>query len=287
MNPREQIRFNGYPISANVSLLFTERPFLDRFRAAADAGFDRVEVWWPFSTPTPTADDLASLVGAIRDADVSLTGLNFWAGDMAAGDRGVASIPDRSDELVRNIPSVLSIAEQTGCRSFNLLYGKGAATSATRRAAARAIGAAADAVDAIGGTVLIEPLAASLNSGYILHTVDDAITLIDGELDSRPHVKVLFDTFHLGMNGVDIVEEFRAHHDRVGHVQFADAPGRGEPGTGGLPFDLFMTSVREVGYVGSIAAEYVPTGDTLESLGWADAATPDRGQTASTAREER
>jgi Hydroxypyruvate isomerase len=263
--------FCDHPVAANVSLLFSELPYADRFGAAAAAGFDRVETWWPFATPVPHDSDVDAFVAAIEHAGVQLTGLNFWAGDMPAGDRGVAAIPARAGELAANLPVVVDIARRTGCRAFNLLYGRlGDDVAAGHETAARSLAAAADAVDAVDGIVLVEPLAAAPNGTYPLHTVDDALAVIDGRLGGRTDVKVLFDLFHLGSNGVDIVADAHRHVDRIGHVQFADSPGRGEPGSGELPIREALIALRDAGYAGGIAAEYAPGRATGETLGWAD-----------------
>lgn len=264
------MRFHDYEVSANLSLLFPELPYLERFDAAGRAGFTLVESWWPFATPTPTDADLDALVAAIDAAGVTLTGLNFWAGDMPSGERGVACLPEREGELRVNVPVVVDIARRTGCRFFNLLYGciDPDAAAAGHAHATRMVTAAADAVREIGGTVLIEPLAAALNGTYPLHTVDDVFKVID-RVDAS-NVRLLFDLFHLASNGTDLPATASRVTDRIGHIQFADAPGRGEPGTGDIPIRETFAALRAAGYTGSVAAEYKPTSETANTLGWAD-----------------
>jgi len=265
------MNFHDYPVSANVSLLFADLPYLERFGAAAGEGFTMVESWWPFAVPAPPDDEIDALVAAIGEARVQLTGLNFWAGDMGAGERGVAGLPDREAELMANIPVVVDIAQRTGCRAFNLLYGRIDLDHRTEAddQAARMIAAAATAVAPIGGMVLIEPLAASINGTYPLHTLQDALAVIDGPLAGVANVGVLFDTFHLGSNGVDLPAAAAEFAGRIAHVQFADVEGRGEPGTGSAPLDETFETLRAHGYSGTVAAEYKPTRVTGETLGWA------------------
>jgi len=263
--------FHGFPVSANVSLLFSDVPYIERFGAAAAAGFDRVESWWPFATPSPAPDEVTRFVEAIEAAGVTLTGLNFWAGDMPGGDRGVAAVAGRAVELRENLPSLLAIARATECRSFNLLYGHvdDDPESARSRAAA-AIAAAADEISVIDGTILLEPLAQGLNGAYPLLTPEDVLEVIDGDLGGRDDVKLLFDVFHLASNGVDTPGAASRLVNRIGHVQFADAPGRGEPGSGVAMIDATMEALRGAGYSGTVAAEYKPTRPTAQTLDWGE-----------------
>lgn len=259
----------GYDVSANLSLLFTELPYLERFDAAAAAGFDEVESWWPFPVPDPSAREVDELLCAIDAAGVRLTGLNVFAGDMAAGERGIACLPGRAAELERTLPPLLRIAEETGCRGFNLLHGRLAddvERAAQEEHAVASYRLAAEAVSPIGGTVLVEPLARGLNGAYPLETAEDALTLI--ETVDRPELALLLDTFHLSMNGVDVPAAAAAHAGRIGHVQLADAPGRGEPGSGDLDLAAVGATLREAGYRGTVAAEYKPTEETALTLGW-------------------
>jgi len=256
-------------VSANVSLLFTEVPYEQRFRAAADAGFDAVESWWPFAEAHPGDARLDELVGLVREAGVRLTGLNFFAGDMPAGERGVACRPERAHELEANVEAVLRVASATGCRGFNLLYGQlreGETVATHRVAAVAAYRRAAEAVGEIGGTVLVEPLADGANGAYPLTTHHDALRLVD-EVGSA-HVRFLLDTFHLGSNGLDVPAVVVETRDAIGHVQLADAPGRGEPGSGTLDWDAIGDALRSTGYRGTVAAEYRPTAETRSTLSW-------------------
>ncbi|TCC19230.1 TIM barrel protein [Kribbella sindirgiensis] len=263
------MEYRGYELSANVSMLFTELPYPERFAAAARAGFRVVESWWPFAVPDPSTAEVDDFVRTVSAAGVSLGALNFYGGDIPAGERGVASHPDRQEQLTANVRALVGIAERTGCRLFNLLYGQldDRWTPEEQAAvASTAIRSAASAIAAVGGTVLLEPLTKGLNGRYPLLTADDVLRLLNGPLRDVENLSLLFDTFHLGSNGVDLIAT--ASTVPVAHVQLADSPGRGEPGSGALPIDATLDALTAAGYQGVVACEYKPTTDTLESLAW-------------------
>ncbi|TWD73123.1 hydroxypyruvate isomerase [Kribbella amoyensis] len=265
------MEYRGLTLSANVSMLFTELPYLDRYAAAARHGFTQVESWWPFPGPGATESEIDQLVATIEAAGVSLSALNFFGGDLAAGERGIASHPDRQHELASNVDAITRIAERTGCRLFNLLYGQlddRWSPAEQQECAVTAIRSAAEGVGAFGGTVLIEPLTEGLNGRYPLLTADDVLALLDGPLKNVDNLSLLFDTFHLGSNGVDLVPTATALARNLAHVQLADSPGRGEPGSGALPLDETLDALRDSGYRGVVACEYKPTTDTETSLTW-------------------
>ncbi len=268
------IAIDTSPWVANISILFQEFPLLERPAAAKFAGFSLVEAWWPFPTATPSDDDVDAFVSALEAAGVTLTGLNFYAGDMPGGDRGVASIPARHDELLSSFPALSTIAERTGVRAFNLLYGQtaeGVTDEDQLAAGIRSLIAASDLVEPWGGTVLLEPLASGLNGDYPLLTDADVIAVLDAANAAAGRTlrtALLFDLFHLGSNGVDLVDAARRLGATVGHVQVADSPGRGEPGSGSLPIRETLDALRTAGYTGPFAAEYKPTTETGRSLGW-------------------
>jgi hydroxypyruvate isomerase len=263
------MKWCGYDVSANLSLLFAERPYPERFRAAAESGFTSVESWWPFPTPDPSTTEIDALLRAIDDAGVRLTGMNVFAGDMPAGERGIACLPGRRAELERSLGPLLRIAEETGCRGFNLLHGRldpELDRAAQEEHAAASYRLAAEAASGIDGTILVEPLARGLNGAYPLETDEDALALIDRV--GHPSLALLLDTFHLGSNEVDVLGTIARHGARIGHVQLADAPGRGEPGSGELPLTGIGGALREAGYRGTVAAEYRPTRETALTLDW-------------------
>jgi hydroxypyruvate isomerase len=145
----------------NLSILFTELPLLERPAAAKQAGFDAVEFWWPWAVARPSDTEIDQFVAAITDAGVRLVGLNFFAGDMAGGDRGLVSWPARSAEFRDNIDVTIGVGERLGCRAFNALYGNRTDDSTPDEQdalAAENLALAARAAQRIGGTVLVEPV---------------------------------------------------------------------------------------------------------------------------------
>ncbi|HJQ06940.1 MAG TPA: TIM barrel protein [Nocardioides sp.] len=251
----------------NCSILFTELPLLERPAAAKAAGFDGIELWWPFAEAVPSDRDVDALVAAIEDAGVQLVGLNFAAGDMPAGDRGLVSWPERSAELRANIDVTVGIGERLGCRAFNALYGNrvdGVAAAAQDELAAENLAIAARAAARIGGTVLVEPVSGA--ERYPLLTAADALAVIDRA--GEPNIGLLADLYHLAVNGDDVDAVIAAHTHRVAHVQIADTPGRNEPGTGSLPLDRQLAALEAGGYAGWVGLEYKPATTTSDSFGW-------------------
>ncbi|NYJ01763.1 hydroxypyruvate isomerase [Nocardioides thalensis] len=255
----------------NCSILFTELPLLERPAAAAAAGFSAVEFWWPFDKAVPDGPAVDAFVSAVRDAGVALVGLNFAAGDMPGGDRGLVSWPDRSIEFRESVHVLVEIGEQLACTAFNALYGNrvdDALPVQQDELALTNLAFAAEAVASIGGTVLIEPISGSPR--YPLLMADDAVAVIDKvRADSgATNIALLADLYHLAVNGDDVDAAIAAHVGRVGHVQIADAPGRNEPGTGELPLERQLAALESGGYAGWVGLEYKPSTTTAASLDW-------------------
>lgn len=253
--------------TVNASILLTDRPLLERPAAVRDAGFDAVEFWWPWpQTATPSTDEVDAFIAAVQDAGVQLTGLNFFAGDMPAGERGIVNNPDRQDEFQANVALVVEIGQRLGCKHFNALYGlhtDGAAESLEADTARANLAHAAKAVDAFGGTVLLEPVSGA--ERYPLKTAADALAVI--EAVGAGNVRLLADFYHLAVNGDDVAAVIADHAQDFGHIQIADSPGRGAPGTGQLPLDSWIKAAQQGGYDGPIGLEYVATeGDPFSWL---------------------
>jgi hydroxypyruvate isomerase len=255
---------------ANCSLLFTEVPVARRPAAARAAGFEAIEFWWPFAGPVPADHEVDAFTSAVTDAGVRLVGLNFFAGDLAGPDSGLLSIPGRAAEFRDGVAVAAAIGERLDVQVFNALYGNrvaGVPPQEQDELALENLAFAAAAVGPRGATVLIEPLSGP--KPYPLRTAADAVAVLDrARAAGVPGVGLLFDLYHLATNGDDIDAALTAYADRIAHVQIADAPGRGEPGTGALDFDGFHAALRRIGYDGWVSLEYRPTTTTERGLGW-------------------
>lgn len=243
--------------TVNCSILLTDLPLLERPAAAHAAGFDGVEFWWPFPTSTPEPDEVDAFASAIADAGVQLTGLNFNAGDMPGGERGLVSWPERSAEFRANLDVVTAIGERTGCRGFNALYGNridGVDPAEQDELGAENLALAAQAVARIEGTVLVEPVSGT--PSYPLKTAADAVAAMDRA--GAGNLGLLFDVYHLATNGDDVDAARAAYAERIAHVQIADAPGRDQPGTGEAPIERWTQDLLAGGYTGWFGLEYKP-----------------------------
>lgn len=255
---------------ANLSLLFTEHRPLERPAAAKAAGFDEVEFWWPFGTSgRPSQGEVDAFVGAIEQAGVTLTAMNLFAGDMPAGERGVLSYPERTDEFRDSVDIAMAIGDRLGVRMFNAPYGhrrEGLEPERQDAIADESLAYAASAAAALDAVIMFEPV-----SGmplYPMKHASDALGIMDRVTANTgaTNLGFLLDQFHLAMNGGDPVQEAADHVARVHHVQIADTPGRGEPGSGGGDIKGMVDALRAGGYEGALALEYIPTTSTLESL---------------------
>ena len=263
----------GRPLrfDVNCSILFTELPLLERPAAARAAGFGAVELWWPFPVAVPSDGEVEALVRSVTDAGLRLVGLNFFAGDLAGGDRGLVSWPERAAEFRDNLEVTVGIGERLGCSAFNALYGNrvdGADPAAQDELATEHLAMAGRAAARVGGTVLIEPVSGALR--YPLRTAADAVAVIDrvAARTSVANLGLLCDLYHLKTNGDDLDRAIAAYSDRIAHVQVADVPGRHEPGTGTLDVRRHLGQLAAAGYAGWVGLEYQPSGASADSFGW-------------------
>jgi hydroxypyruvate isomerase len=250
--------------SVNCSILFTELPLLERPAAARAAGFDAVEFWWPFPVATPADDEVDRFVRSVEDAGVQLTGLNFAAGDMPGGDRGLVSWPGREAEFRASVDIATEIGSRLGTGVFNALYGNRIAGTDAKEQDELAAENLAYATGRVAGTVVLEPVSGM--DRYPLLTAADAIEVADRV--AVPDLKLLADLYHLTVNGDDVAAVIERYTPRIGHVQIADAPGRHEPGTGEIPFDRHLSALDSAGYTGWIGLEYQPSTTTDRAFDW-------------------
>jgi len=266
--PGDALRYD-----VNLSILFTELPLLERPAAAAAAGFTAIELWWPFAEPDPPARELDALRQAIVDSGTQLVGLNFDAGNMPAGDRGLLSRPSESHRFRTNIDVTVEFAASLGCTTLNALYGNtepGLSAGTQRELATENLVLAAKAADRVGATVVIEALNSIENPRYPITSSRQALELVDylRVVHQVPNVSFLADFYHLARMGESIQQLVERHTDRFGHVQIADVPGRGQPGTGELDWDAVLTTLAARGYQGHVGLEYKPVGPSAESFDW-------------------
>lgn len=262
--------------TVNLSILFTELPLLERPAAAAAAGFTAVELWWPWTdSPAPERSELDALGKAVRDAGVRLTGLNFYAGRLPGPDRGALSVPGEESERFRaNVGVAAAFAESLGCTALNALYGnraEGVDPAEQDALALENLALAAHAADRIGAVLLIEALNKPESPLYPLVSAPAAVGVADkvNAATGLDNARFLMDLYHLAMNGEDLPAVIDRYAGRTGHVQIADSPGRGAPGTGALPLEDLLDRLRTAGYEGRVGLEYKP-GDrpSAEAFDW-------------------
>ncbi|MGW8395547.1 TIM barrel protein [Streptomyces lydicus] len=268
--------FTDTRFNVNLSILFTELPLLERPAAARAAGFTAVELWWPWvDAPVPEQAELDALRAALEDAGTRLVGLNFYAGQLPGPDRGALSIPGEESEKFRaNVPVAVDFARSLGCTTFNALYGNrvaGVSAEEQDRLALENLAFAARAVAEVGGTLLIEALNAPESPKCPIVSAPKAIEVVDAvnAATGLGNTKFLMDLYHLSMNGEDLDEVIDRYTDKTAHVQIADNPGRGAPGTGELDFDALLDRLKKAGYDGWIGLEYKPgEAPSASSFAW-------------------
>jgi hydroxypyruvate isomerase len=252
--------------SPNLSLMWTELPLGGRFAAAAAAGFDHVELWWPGDEAAATLPELCRRYG------LRLALLNVDAGDMPAGDRGLAADPARRDQLRRNVPEALRIATACGAARLNLLLGLRLPEHSLEDQlgwAAENVAWAADQAAPLGCEVMVEAVNPAENGPYLVTTTGAAAAFI--ERVGRPNVKLQYDAYHMQRTEGNLTLTLDAHWPLIGHIQIADVPGRGEPGTGEINYRFVLDHLDRKGYTGHVGLEYRPsTPATEDSLGWLD-----------------
>ncbi len=249
--------------AANLSMMFTEVPFLDRFAAAADAGFAAVEFLFPYEH---AANDIAQ---ALRARGLVNVLFNLPPGDWAAGDRGMAAIPGREAEFRDSVALALSYAAALSTPRLHAMAGvppAGADRAACRDTYAANLAFAAAAAAREGVDLLIEPLNPRDVPGYFLSTQADAHAI--REAVGAANLKVQMDLYHCQIVEGDIAMRLRRHLPHVGHIQIAGVPERHEPDTGELDYAYVFRLLDELGYAGWVGCEYRPAHGTVAGLGW-------------------
>ncbi len=250
---------------ANLSMLYGEHAFLDRFDAAAADGFGGVEFLFPYAVP---AGEIAARLK--RNGLVQVLH-NLPAGNWDAGERGIACDPDRADEFHAGVAQAIDYATALGCPQVNCLVGippAGADPARIRRTLVANLGRAARELGKARIRLLIEPVNGHDIPGFWLQRVEDAATLI--EETGSDNIFIQYDIYHQQRSAGELVATFRRFRDRIAHVQVADNPGRGEPGTGEIGYGRIFAMLDDAGYQGCIGCEYRPAAGTSAGLGWRD-----------------
>lgn len=249
--------------SANVSMLFTELPLLERFEAARRAGFTDVELQFPYDVP------IESLRRALHDAGVALVLINVAAADLLAGGDGLACVPGQEAEFAAAVDAACTYGAALGVRCVNVLAGRvpeGTSREACLATFTRNLALAATRLSASGLVPVVEALNGHDVPRFLLQGHDEVLAVLDAVGDDA--IRVQYDVYHQARMGRDVVADLRRDLERIGHVQIADVPGRGAPGTGELPFDAIFAVLDEGGYEGFVGAEYKVASETSATLGW-------------------
>ncbi|MDI5892870.1 hydroxypyruvate isomerase [Halomonas rhizosphaerae] len=252
--------------AANLSMLFTEEAFLDRFAAAADAGFRGVEYLFPYEF------EAAAIKQRLDDHGLTQVLFNLPAGDWGAGERGISCHPDRVEEFRSGVDQAIEYARVLGNTQVNCLAGippQGVSEADAHRTLVDNLRFAAEKLEAAGILLLAEPINTRDIPGFFLNRTEQALALFD-EVGSD-NLKLQYDIYHMQVMEGDLAPTIEKHLDRIAHVQIADNPGRHEPGTGEIHYPFLFAHLDRLGYQGWVGAEYKPRAGTQEGLGWLDA----------------
>ena len=249
--------------AANLTMLFTEVPFLDRFERAARAGFTAVEFLFPYAFAA------AEIKQHLDAHGLKLVLHNLPAGDWDAGERGIACLPDRIDEFRDGVGRAIVYAKTLGVGQLNCLAGKapaGTSDAVLRKTLVENLKYAAAELKAAGLKLLIEPINTYDIPGFYLNRTAQALSILDEVGASNAFVQ--YDIYHAQRMEGELAATLSKHLARIGHVQLADNPGRNEPGTGEINYAFLFAHLDRIGYAGWVGCEYKPATTTEAGLGW-------------------
>ena len=242
--------------SANLGFLWTELSLPDAIRRAHGAGFEAVEMHWPYETPE---DDIAA---AMAETGLPLLGINTVRGDVATGDNGLAAVKGREEEAQKAILQAIDYAHAVNAGAIHVMAGK----NGDEETFIRNLRFAAEEARDVGKTILIEPLNSRDAPDYFLTEVEQAAEIIIRT--GAANVRIMFDAYHVQIMQGDLTRRLEAVLPFVGHIQFAAVPSRAEPDEGEVCYERFLRAVDELNWGGFVGAEYKPRGTTDEGLGW-------------------
>ena len=245
--------------SANLGFLWADRPLPDAIRAAKAAGFDAVECHWPY------AHDPHDVKAALDETGLEMLGLNTSRGDVAAGENGLAALPNREAEARAAIDQSLDYAQIIGAGAVHVMAGFASGESAHKTFVANLRHATTQAAEK-GITILIEPLNHYDAKGYFLSTTAQAVAII--EEVKAPNLRLMFDCYHVQLMEGDLTNRLSRLLPVIGHIQFASVPDRGPPDHGEVNYEHIFSHIDSLGWARPIGAEYKPKRDTGLTLDW-------------------
>ena len=238
--------------AANLTMLFTEMPFLDRFAAASKAGFKAVEFLFPYDHPAQQVADM------VKAAGLQVVLHNLPAGNWAGGERGIACLPDRVDEFRSGVTRAIEYAKALGAPQLNCLAGLAdPGDAAARRTLVENLRFAGDALHQAGIGLLLEPVNTRDVPGFFVSRTAQGLAILDEA--GHPNIKLQYDIYHAQVMEGDLLPTIERNFARIGHMQVADNPGRNEPGTGEINYPYVFRRLDELGYAGWIGCEYKPS----------------------------
>ncbi|WP_431222094.1 hydroxypyruvate isomerase [Serratia sp. L9] len=249
--------------AANLTMMFTEYPFMARFAAARKAGFDGVEYLFPYDFPV---QDIAQELATHQLTQVLF---NLPAGDWAQGERGIACLPERIDEFRSGVENAIVYAKALGCRRVNCLAGKkpdGLSTELANTTLVNNLTFAANRLAEHGIELVIEAINTRDIPGFLVNNSKQAADLIAQA--GRTNLRYQYDIYHMQIMEGDLAKTIERYLPIIGHIQLADNPGRHEPGTGEINYPFLFKHIDALGYDGWIGCEYVPANGTEAGLGW-------------------
>ncbi len=259
--------------AANLSMLFTEVPFLDRFERAAAAGFEAVEFLFPYAWPA------AQIRERLQRHRLRLVLHNLPAGDWDAGERGIACLPERVDEFRAGVATALEYARELGVAQLNCLAGKAPAGADPARLHATLVDNlrhAAVELDKAGIRLLLEPINTHDIPGFLVSRSEQGLRILDEVGASNAYLQ--YDIYHAQRMEGELAATLQKHLARIAHVQIADNPGRHEPGSGEIAYPFLFEHLDRIGYQGWVGCEYKPAAGTEAGLGWLKTAAASRAR---------
>jgi len=249
--------------TANLSLLFTEVALIDRFKAAKQAGFDAVEIQFPYALSS------AAIKNQLDEHDLKLVLFNVDAADLLQGGEGLVCVPEKRNQFKNAVAQTVNYAELLKPEAINVLPGRCPDNSQLAQyleTFKENLHYAVEAFSPLGIKTVFEAVNTHDMPGFIIHSGAQMLEVLD-QLN-RPELFMQYDIYHMQMMGENPETFIAEHADKIGHIQFADCPGRGQPDTGRIDFKRVFSAIEKSAYSGWVGAEYKPVGTTAESLDW-------------------